>query len=63
MPELIVKVSPELIVISDTVQVLGSVHVPPIDSHDFWSETIPPVACASWENEDNAKIKITKIER
>lgn len=40
IPELIVRVTSELIVRSDTVQMLGSVHVPPIVLHDCSSERV-----------------------
>ena len=47
IPELIVRVSPELIVKVVTVHVLTPFHVPPIATHDGPSEMVPPVACAS----------------
>jgi hypothetical protein len=47
IPELTVRVFPELIVKEDTVHVPMPFHVPPIDTHDGPSETVSLTACAS----------------
>jgi len=53
IPDLIVRISPELIVKDDTLHVLSvpphslPAHVPPIAIHDNPSEMVLLVACAS----------------
>jgi hypothetical protein len=63
MPESIVRISPEVSIKDDTVQVSVPLHTPPMDTHDELSEMMVVVACASGiVNVDNVKIRTAKIE-